>query len=83
MRIDLVIVAATLFAFASGLVVGYALRSYISSRRRRRRSRYRANTLGMTLAPPIETSRHPQLEGVPLVPEPDAGRAQQGSSTAV
>ena len=81
MSIDVAIVAAALLAFAGGLVVGYALRSYIS-RRRRQHSRYRPNTLGMTLAPPNETSRHREHEGVPLVPEPDAGGAQHVSGEA-
>ena len=81
MSIDLAIVAAGLLAFAGGLVVGYALRSYIS-RRRRRRSGYRPNTLGMTLSPPTETSQHREHDGVPLVPEPDAGGAEQVSGEA-
>ena len=81
MSIDLAIVAAGLLAFAGGLIVGYALRSYIS-RRRRRRSRYRPNTLGMTLAPPNETSRHREHEGVPLVPEPDGADTRHTSSEA-
>ena len=81
MTIDLPIVAAALFAFACGLAVGYALRSYLS-RRRRRRSRGRPNTRGMTLAPPHETSRHPDHDGVPLVPEPDGCDTRHTSSEA-
>jgi hypothetical protein len=79
MSIDLAIVAAGLLAFAGGLIVGYALRSYVS-RRRRRRSRYRPNTLGMTLAPPTDTSRPREYEGVPLVPEPDGADTRHTSS---
>jgi len=81
MSIDVAIVAAALLAFAGGLLVGYALRSYIS-RRRRRRSGYRPNTLGMTLAPPTETSLHREHEGVPLVPEADGGDMRHTSSEA-
>ena len=45
------IFAALLLTFAAGLMLGYALRSYIS--RRRRRWRNRRYDLSMGLSPPV------------------------------
>ena len=72
MTSNLVLLAATglVFAFLVGGILGYALRSYISRRRRRRRSqRY---DLSAALSPPHEASDASE-DIIPLAPVLDGG----------
>ena len=71
MASDLLVVAlGVLSAFAAGSVFGYAIRSYISRRRRRRHLRNRSQMVGTVLSPPPRSaSPEPSTDSVPLVPE--------------
>ena len=64
--------AALLLAFAAGLMLGYALRSYIS--RRRRRWRNRGYDLSMGLSPPARADpTDTSADLAPLVPTQGGG----------
>ena len=66
------IFAALLLAFVAGLMLGYALRSYIS--RRRRRWRNRRYDLRMGLSPPAHADpADASADLVPLVPTQAGG----------
>ena len=72
MTSDLLLLAALglVFAFLAGLMLGYALRSYISRRRRRRRNqRYDPSA---ALSPPAHDGSA-DADVVPLAPELDGG----------
>ena len=71
MTSDLLLLAALglLSAFVTGLMLGYALRSYISRRRRRRRNQ--GYDRGAALSPPAHAaSADAAADLVPLAPAP-------------